>query len=98
MQFIICGDINVNYLVHNRRRKILGALLSSFSLSSIVYFPTRLQNKSATAIGNIFIDTSNNGLPDHDARLIKINDIGIKIQNSKFKIIRRIDTYSVFDF
>jgi len=98
MQFIICGDINVNYLVHNRRRKILDALLSSFNLSSTVYFPTRLQNKSATAIGNIFIDTSNNGLSDHDARLIKLNDIDIKIQNSKFKIIRRIDTYSVFDF
>jgi len=29
---------------------------------------------------------------------IKLNDIDIKIQNSKFKIIRRTDTYSVFDF
>ena len=69
MQFIICGDINVNYLVHNRRRNILDALLSSINLSSTVYFPTRLQNESATAIGNTFIDTSNNGLSDHDARL-----------------------------
>jgi len=57
-QSIICGDTNVNYLVHNSRRKILDALLSSFNLPSTVYFPTRLQNKSATAIDNIFIDTS----------------------------------------
>lgn len=57
-QLIICGDTNVNYLVHNSRRTILDALLSSFNLSSTVYFPTGLQNKSATAIDNIFIDTS----------------------------------------
>ena len=108
MQFIICGDISVNHLVHNSMRKILNALLSSFNLSSTHYFPTRLQNKSATAIDNIFIDTSkfsnyvvsplHNGLSDHDARLIKLNDIDIKIQNPKFKIIRRTDTYSVFNF
>jgi hypothetical protein len=39
-----------------------------------------------------------NGLSDYDAQLIKLSDIDIKIQNSKFKIIRRIDTYSVSDF
>jgi hypothetical protein len=81
MQFIICGDINVNYLLHNSRGKILDTLLASFNLSSIVYYPTRLQNKSATAIDSIFIDTSKpanyvisplyNGLSDHDAQLIK---------------------------
>ena len=81
MQFIICGDINVNYLVHKSRRKILGTLLASFNLSSIFYFPIRLQNKSATAIDNIFIDTSKfanyiisplyTGLYDNVAQLIK---------------------------
>ena len=80
-QLIICGDTNVNYLVYNSRRKILDAVLSSFNLSSTVYFPTRLQNKSATAVDNIFIGTSKfpnyvvsplyNGLSDHDAQLIK---------------------------
>jgi hypothetical protein len=103
MQLIICVDINVNYLAHNSRRKMLDALLSSFNLSSTVYFPTRLENKSATAIDNVFIDTCNfpnyvvsplyNGLSDHDAQLFKLSDIDIKIQNPKFKIIRRIDTY-----
>jgi hypothetical protein len=107
MQLIIYGDISVNYLAHNSRRKILDGLLSSFDLSSTVYFPTRLQNKSARAIDNIFIDTSKfpnyvvspiyNGLSDHDAQL-KLSDIDIKIRNPKFKIIRRIDTYSILDF
>ena len=107
-QLIICGDISVNYLVHNSRRKILDALLSSFNLSSTVYFPTMLQNTSTTAIDNIFIDTSKfpnyivsplyTGLSDHDAQLIMLSDIDIKIQNPKFKIIRRIGTYSILDF
>jgi len=98
MQLIICAEVSVNYLVHNSRRKILDALLSSFNLSSSVYFPTTLQNKSATTIDNIFIDTSKfpnyvvsplyTGLSDHDAHLIALSDTDIKIQNSKFKIIR----------
>jgi hypothetical protein len=81
MQFIICSYTNVNYLLHNSRRKILDTLSASFNLSGIVRFPTRLQNKSATAIDSIFIDTSKfanyvisplyNGLSDHDAQLIK---------------------------
>jgi hypothetical protein len=89
MQLFICGDTNVNYLVHNNRRKILDALLSSFNLSSTVCFPTRLQNKSATAIDSIFIDTSifpnyvvsplYDGLSDHDAQLIKLSNIDVKI-------------------
>jgi hypothetical protein len=58
----------------------LDALLSSFNLSSTVYFPATLQNKSATAIDSIFADTSKfpnyivsplyTGLSDHDAQLI----------------------------
>ena len=58
-----------------------------------LYFPTRLQNKSPTAVDNIFIDTSEfpnyvvsplyNGLSDHDAQLIKLSDTDIKIQNPK---------------
>jgi hypothetical protein len=108
MQFMICGDINVNYLVLNSTRKVLDASLSLFNWSSTVYSPTRLQNKSATAIDNIFIDTSTfanyvlsllyKGLSDHGAQLIKLSNIDINIQKPKFKIIRRIDTYSVLDF
>ena len=91
MQLIICAEVSVNYLVHNSRRKILDALLSSFNLSSSVYFPTTLQNKSATTIDNIFIDTSKfpnyvvsplyTGLSDHDAQLITLSNIDIKIKN-----------------
>jgi hypothetical protein len=107
-QYIICGDININYLIENNRKKVLDALLTSYNLSSTVYFPARLQNNLATAVDNIFVDTSKfpnyvisplfNGLSDHDAQLIKLSDIDLKIQNASIKIIRKIDTYSVLDF
>jgi len=99
-QLFIYGDTSANYLVH--------ALLSSFNSSSTVYFLTRLHNKSATAVDSIFIDISKfpnyvvsplyNGLSAHDAQLINLRYIDIKIQNPKFKIIRRIDKYSVLYF
>ena len=88
-QLIICGDLNINYLVENNKKTLLDSLLASYNLTSTVYFPTRIQNNSATAIDNIFIDTSKfdsyvilpiiNGLSDHDAQLITINDIHLKV-------------------
>jgi hypothetical protein len=54
-------------------------------LSHIVNFATRTQNESSTAIDNIFVDKSRlwsssaspliNGLSDHDAQLLTINNI-----------------------
>jgi hypothetical protein len=61
-------------------------------LSNIVNFPTRIDNKSSTAIDIIFIDKHKvnnysiipvvNGLSDHDAQLLLLNNL--KIQNSNF--------------
>ena len=57
-QLIICGDLNINYLVENNKKNLLDSLLASYNLTSTVYFPTRIQKSSATAIDNIFINTS----------------------------------------
>jgi hypothetical protein len=77
---IICGDININYLVVTEQRKQLDNLLFLYNLVGIVDFPTRLSNTSTTAIDNIFIDVSTfhdylftpfpNGLSDHDAQIL----------------------------
>jgi exonuclease III len=55
MKFVICGDINVNYLdnCHNRQ---LDNVLSTYNLNGTVYFPTRTADDSATVIDNIFVD------------------------------------------
>ena len=83
-------------------------MLASYNLTNTVYFPTRIQNTSATAIDNIFINVSKfddyiifpivNGLSDHDAQLIAINDRNLKILNSTPHFIRNIDKHGIFDF
>ena len=78
--FIICGDININYLVDSYKKKQLDSILYSFNLCSIVNFPTRIGPSSLSTIDNVFIDNLYlnkydiapliNGLSDHDAQLM----------------------------
>jgi hypothetical protein len=49
------------YLTDNNKKGKMDLLLASFNLASAVNFPTRLQNKSATAIDNILVDASLQG-------------------------------------
>jgi hypothetical protein len=82
---VLCGDINVNYLSDNNKKKQMELILASYNLLSTVNFPTRIQNGSATAIDNIFVDAflqGNyviyplfNGLSDHDAQLIVLTEV-----------------------
>lgn len=86
----------------------LDALLCLYNLSGIVDYPTRIQNKSSTAIDNISIGTfkiSNysisslfNDLSDHDAQLVMIKDINFKMQNYHIHTIRNINKYSMTEF
>jgi len=105
-QLIICGDIKINML--KTIKKNLDSLLASYNLTSTVYFPTRIQNNSVTAIDNIFINVSKldhyiisplvNGLSDQDAQLITINDINIKFLNNTPHHIRNVDKHGIADF
>jgi exonuclease III len=78
-EYIICGDININYLHCHNRRQQLDTILVLYNLKSTVNFLMRIINCSSTAIDNIFIDLSSkftinphiNGLLDHDAQLLK---------------------------
>jgi len=58
LQIIICGDININYLMESEKENQLDNLLLSYNLINSINFPTRIQNTYATAIDNIFIDIS----------------------------------------
>jgi exonuclease III len=51
---IICGDLNINYLVQNEQKKQLDNLLPMYNLISNVNFPTRINNTSAYALYNFF--------------------------------------------
>jgi exonuclease III len=84
-EFIICGDINVDYLNEINQKKQINSLLTTYNLTHTVIFATRIQNNSSTAIDNIFVDSIRlnssstspiiNGLTDHDAQLLTVNNI-----------------------
>jgi hypothetical protein len=88
LKLIICGDINMNYFINSNIKNQLDDLLLSFNLSSIVDFPTSIQCNSGCAVDSIFIDLHScgnyticpfvNGLSDHDAQIIYINNIVLR--------------------
>jgi hypothetical protein len=66
-----------------------------------VDFPTRITSTSATAIDNFLIDKHRNeissitslpnGLSDHDAQLLSLNNI-LLLESSSYPVIRRLIT------
>jgi hypothetical protein len=84
IEFLICGDINTDYLLESNRRKT-SSLLTTYNLSHTVDFATRMENESTRAIDNILVDNSRLGstitlplicgLSDHDAQLLIINNM-----------------------
>ena len=108
LHLIICGDININYLKESEIKSKLDSLLLSYNLTSTINFPTRVQNATATAIDNIFIDVSQlesytvtpiiNGMSDHDAQLLMIGTNFSHAPLHKIKTIRKINKHTIFDF
>jgi hypothetical protein len=107
-EVVICGDININYPADNNRKTCLNILLLSYNLSSIVNFPTRIQNNFISAINNIFIDCSkletyiltpfSDSLSDHEAQLLEILYIDLEPQNQQQQLTRKTDNHSMADF
>jgi hypothetical protein len=107
-EIIICGAFNINYLTDSTYKQVLDSLLASCGLCSAAQFPTRIQNKSSSAIDNLFINTlkfSNfslnpiiNGLSDHDVQILIICNIFEKNGNNYFYVNRKFDKYSINDF
>ena len=87
-KLILCSDINVDCLTEDKKKRQLDAVLLTYNLVSIVHFPTLTQGSSSTAIDIIFLDTNTffnytispqyNGLADHDAQLLVINDLNLQ--------------------
>jgi len=108
IEFIVCGDMNTDYLIDSYNKKQLNTTLLSYNLTNTVQFPTRIQNNSKTAIDNIFIDVTKFGnytvqpfyidLSDHDAQIITINDILLQYQCNSIYKAQNFNTDSVSDF
>jgi len=105
-EIMICGDININYLIDSTHKQLLDLLLASYGLCSTVQFSTRIQSNSA--IDNIFINTFKFndfslfriiiGLSDHIAQRIIICNILKQNCNSHFCFKQRTDKSSITDF
>lgn len=96
VEFIICGDFNINYLLESENTINLNSIASAFNLEPVVFFPTRIQNQSETAIDNFFIDKSRNfsfsiqpvinGLSDHDGQVLNLAiDLELKSEVTVYK-------------
>jgi hypothetical protein len=48
LHIVICGDININYLMESKKKNHLDSLLLLYTLTRIINFPKRVQNTSAT--------------------------------------------------
>jgi hypothetical protein len=105
LNIIICGDFNINYPENSNNKLQLDSLLASYNLHSVVDFPTRVTNSSCTAIDNIFINkhinvdfsiqSCPNGLSDHDAQILTLNDIQIQKPPAHHLTRRIINDYYI---
>jgi len=97
IDFIVCGDININYLENCTKKQQLDGLLTTHNLKSTVHFPTRIATESSKAKDNIFVHRSGNytmhrlinALSGHDAQLIMLNNVTIPNQASEANLITK---------
>jgi hypothetical protein len=107
LNFIICDDFNINYLENSNGKLQLDSLLASYNLQSVVDFPTRITNSSHTTIDNIFlhkfkckdfsIQPCPNGLSDHDAKILTLNDIRINKPTVHYLTKRTINDCTILE-
>jgi hypothetical protein len=105
IEYVICGDININYLENCKKRQQLDALLHTYNIIRTVSFPTRKSKAYTTAIDNIYNRTKNyiinphiNGLSDHKAQIILIETSSPKKQINNTTTKRDINDQSILLF
>ena len=108
-EFIICGDINVDYShVISSKRQELDTLLTTYNLISTIDYPTRCTYRSNKTIENIFINTTHegvystypitNGLSDHDGQLIHFHNLMIQTDHRVTRCIHDFNDNNIQDF
>jgi hypothetical protein len=95
MTYLICGDLKINLFIKSNDTLKLETLMNTFNLTQVVNFPTRIINNNATLIDTFFVDTTIydkiqvksfiNGLSDHDAQIICLQNANIRLQQSVSK-------------
>jgi len=108
VDIILRGYLNINYLSDIQNKQALNSLLTSYSLYSVIDFPTRIHNNSNTMIDNIFTNKFKNenysaysiinGLSDHDAQVLSLSDIIVPDDRNELYCCRKISTHAPNEF
>jgi hypothetical protein len=106
IQFLICGDFNINYLELSKKRQQLDALSQTYNIIGTVTFPTHRSDTFATATDNIFVTRTKNyniypyatGLSDHDAQILPLEYNIPKMHRCNTITVRDISDHSVLEF
>jgi exonuclease III len=56
VEFILCGDINVNYLTENKNKSKLNIIMNTYNLEQVVDFPTTIFKDKVSQLDDIFLD------------------------------------------
>jgi hypothetical protein len=104
----VCGDFNVNYSNNCHKKDKLDDILSSFNLTTIITFPTRIGPSSCSIIDNMFIDEQqftsyevisvSNGLSDHEVQLFTAHLPVLTTLKNELLIKRNINKYNITEF
>ena len=105
VEFVICGDININYLENCNKRQQLDALLQTYNLIRTVSFLTRKCKASSTTIDNIFITRTKNdiinphinGISNYEAQIMIENTV-LTNQTNKITTKWDINDQSILEF
>jgi exonuclease III len=62
LNLVLCGDINIDYLTENNRKRQLNSVLQTYNLTATFNFPTRWQGNCSPAIDNILLITESSQL------------------------------------
>jgi exonuclease III len=109
ISFVICGDLNINFLIESTVKQNLVTLMKTFNLTQVVTFPTRICNDKRTLIDSIFLDNAKynnisvypfeNGLSDHVAQILTLRNIKVPLQKYTYtRKTRLMDDKSIANF
>jgi hypothetical protein len=56
VEFILCGDININYLTASKNKLKPNTIMNTYNLQKVANLPTRVPKNEGTLTDNIFLD------------------------------------------
>jgi len=91
MEFVICGDFNINFLKNSIFKQKITSLFQTSNLFQSISFWTRIGKVSSFATDNVFVDhgrinshyVSPHGLSDHKAQYLVLINVFNHHKNNK---------------